>query len=81
MVARNIDLDWHERIVVDPTVLVGKPLVKGSRLAVEFVVDLLAHGWSEQDILNNYPGITSEDVLACLGYASKRLHDERVYPL
>lgn len=81
MAARDIALDWHERIVVDPAVSVGKPVIKGSRLAVEFVVDLLAHGWSEQDILSNYPGITREDVLACLGYASKRLHDEKVYPL
>ena len=73
-------MEWQERIVVDPNVLVGKPVIKGSRLAVEFIVDLLAQGWSEQDILRNYPGITREDVLACLAYASKRLHDEKVYP-
>lgn len=73
-------MEWQERIVVDPKVLVGKPVIKGSRLAVEFIVDLLAQGWSEQDILRNYPGITREDVLACLAYASQRLHDEKIYP-
>lgn len=73
-------MEWHERIVVDPNVLVGKPVIKGSRLAVEFIVELLAQGWSEQDILRNYPGLTHEDVLACLAYASQRLHEEKVYP-
>ena len=48
-------MDWEERIVVDPKVLVGKPVVKGTRMAVEFVVVLLAQGWSEKEILRNYP--------------------------
>jgi uncharacterized protein (DUF433 family) len=73
-------MDWHERIVINPDVLVGKPVIKGTRLAVEFVIDLLAQGWSYDDILANYPGITREDVLACLAYASERLHAEKVYP-
>ena len=72
---------WQERIVIDPQVLVGKPVVKGTRLAVEFIVDLLAEGWSEADILRNYPGLTHKDVQACLAYASALLHAERVYPL
>lgn len=70
-----------ERIVIDPTVLVGKPVVRGTRLAVEFVIDLLAQGWSEADVLRNYPSLTREDILACLAYASYRLKTERVYPL
>jgi len=74
-------MDWQERIAVDPEVLTGKPVVRGTRLAVEFIVDLLAQGWSEADILHNYPGLTHEDVLACLGYASTVLKDERVYPI
>jgi len=49
---------WQERITVDPQVLVGKPVVKGTRLAVEFIVELLAQGWSEADILRNYPRLT-----------------------
>ena len=74
-------VNWEERIVVDPEVLVGKPVIKGTRIAAEFVVDLLAQEWSEADILANYPGVTHEDVLACLAYASARLKSEKVYPI
>jgi uncharacterized protein (DUF433 family) len=72
---------WQDRIVVDPNILVGKPIVKGTRLAVEFVIDLLAHGWSEADVLKNYPGLSAEDIRACLAYAGERLRAEKVYPL
>jgi len=74
-------MTWQERIIIDPEVLVGKPVIKGTRLAVEFVVGLLAEGWSEQDIVENYPGLTGEDIKACLGYASSVLQSEKVYPL
>lgn len=74
-------MSWEDRITIEPTVLVGKPVVKGTRLAVEFIIDLLAQGWSEEQILDNYPGLTSEDVHACLSYASAALRDEKVYPL
>ena len=74
-------MDWKDRIVVDPNVLVGKPVIKGTRLAVEFVVELLAQGWSEDDIQRNYHGLTREDIQACLAYASAVLHAEKVYPL
>ena len=63
-------MDWKERITVDPKVLVGKPVIKGTRLAVEFIVELLAEGWSNQQIIDNYPGITADDIRACLAYAS-----------
>ena len=74
-------MDWRERVVVDPKILVGKPVVKGTRLAVEFVVDRLAQGWPEEEILRNYPHLTREDIKACLRYASAVLHAEKVYPL
>ncbi len=73
-------MNWQERIVVDPGILVGKPIVKGTRLAVEFVVDLLAQGWSEGEILRNYPGLTHDDITACLSYASALLKAEKIYP-
>ena len=73
-------MEWQDRIVIDPNVLTGKPVIKGSRLAVEFIIELLAHGWTEQDIITNYPGITRDDILACLAYASDLLHEEKVYP-
>jgi uncharacterized protein (DUF433 family) len=74
-------MTWENRITVDPAVLVGKPVIKGTRLAVEFIVGLLAQGWSEEEVLRNYPDIKREDILACLAYAQERLQDERVNPL
>jgi uncharacterized protein (DUF433 family) len=72
-------MNWEARITVDPAVLVGKPVIKGTRLAVEFIIDLLANGWTEQEILDNYPGIKREDISACLHYAGKILTSEHVY--
>jgi uncharacterized protein (DUF433 family) len=74
-------MNWKSRISVDPKVLVGKPVVKGSRIAVEFVVDLLARGWSVDQILHEYDHLTGEDIQACLAYASEVLKSERVYRL
>lgn len=73
-------MEWQDRVVVDPNILAGKPVIKGTRLAVEFIIELLANGWSNSDILSNYPGMTRDDILACLAYASARLHEEKVYP-
>jgi uncharacterized protein (DUF433 family) len=70
-----------ERIVVDPEVLAGKPVIRGTRLAVELILELLAAGQSESQILANYPGLTREDILACLAYASYLAHEYRAYPL
>lgn len=67
---------WTDRIVIDDAILTGKPVIKGTRLAVEFIIDLLACGWSEAEILENYPGIVMEDIRACLAYASATLHKE-----
>ena len=74
-------MNWRERIIVDPGTLLGKPVVKGTRLAVDFIIDLLAQGWSEAEIVRNYPGLTHEDIQACLSYASAVLKAEKVYPL
>ncbi|HRP03536.1 MAG TPA: DUF433 domain-containing protein [Opitutaceae bacterium] len=72
-------MDWQQHIVVDPAVLAGKPVIKGTRLAVEFMLGLLAQGWSEAEILRNYPGLTREQILACMAYAQARLNEERVF--
>jgi len=74
-------MTWQERIVIDPNILVGKPVIKGTRLAVEFIIELMAQGWSEEDILKSYPKITSDDLHACLNYASKLLQSEKIYPV
>ncbi len=73
-------MDWKERIIIDPKILVGKPVIKGTRLAVEFIVELLAQGWAESEILRNYPGIEREDISACLAYATNLLKTEKIYP-
>jgi uncharacterized protein (DUF433 family) len=72
-------MNWQQHIVVDPAVLSGKPVVKGTRLAVEFVLGLLAQGWNEAEILRNYPELTREQILACVAYAQERLSDEKVF--
>jgi uncharacterized protein (DUF433 family) len=61
-------VEQPDRIVPDPNIVDGKPVVKGTRLAVDFIIDLLAHGWGESEILRNYPGLTHEDIVACLEY-------------
>ena len=63
-------MNWQDRIVADADVLAGKPVVRGTRLAVEFIIVLLAQGWSEADILENYPGLSTQDIRACLHYAN-----------
>lgn len=72
-------MNWREHIVIDSAVLTGKPIIRGTRLAVELIIDLLAHDWTESEILLNYPGLTHEDIQACLMYASDLLRTERVY--
>jgi len=73
-------MDWKDRIELNEEVLAGKPVVKGTRLAVEFIVELLAEGWSEAQVLENYPNLTSEDVRGCLKYASAVPQVERAIP-
>lgn len=68
------------RIALDPEVLVGKPVIRGTRIAVEFVIGLMADGWTETDILESYPGITHEDIIACLAYARDMLSSEKIFP-
>ena len=74
-------MSWEDRIELNPDVLAGKPVIRGTRLAVEFVVDLMAQGWTEDEIIRNYPTLSSDDIRACLQYASAALQDEKVYPL
>ena len=52
-------MNWQSRITIDPNILVGKPTIEGTRLAVEFIIDLLAQGWTTQEVLRNYPGIAT----------------------
>ncbi len=69
----------HPRIALEPNVLTGKPVIRGTRLSVEFIIGLMADGWNETDILANYPGLV-EDIIACLAYARDALSSEKVFP-
>jgi uncharacterized protein (DUF433 family) len=72
---------WQDRIVIDSEILVGKPTIKGTRISVEFVLDLLGRGWTIEQVLREYDHLTPEDIQACLAYASDVLKSERVYLL
>jgi uncharacterized protein (DUF433 family) len=74
-------MPWQDRIVMDPAILTGKPVIKGTRLAVEFILELLAEGWTREQIERNFPSLTDEDLRAALHYAAEVLKQERVYPL
>lgn len=74
-------MSWPERIVIDPEILAGKPVIRGTRRAVEFILELLAAGESEAEILASYPGLTHADVLACLSYASYLAHEYKAWPV
>jgi uncharacterized protein (DUF433 family) len=69
------------RISLDPDVMVGKPVIKGTRLTVEYIVNLLAHGANVDEILGEYKDLTRDDVRACLLFAAKSLQDSAFMPL
>ena len=70
-----------ERIVLNPKVMVGKPVIRGTRLTVDFILNLLAHGATENEILYEYKGLTIEDIHACFLFATKSLKNTEFMPL
>ena len=73
--------DPLERITINPNVMVGKPVIRGTRLTVEYILGLLAHGSTMEEILEEYPGLVKDDVYACLLFASKTLQDATFVPV
>jgi uncharacterized protein (DUF433 family) len=71
---------WRDHIALDPAILVGKPVIKGTRLAVEQVLEHLAAGWTVEEIVDSYPGVSPEAVRACLAYAKEAVGHERAFP-
>lgn len=69
-------IDWHDHIGVDPQTLAGKPVVKGTRVGVEFLLRLFAGGWSEQEVLENYPHVSREDLRAIFAMAAEMVGEE-----
>jgi uncharacterized protein (DUF433 family) len=70
-------MNWKERVTADPAILCGKPVIKGTRLAVEFLLGLLAEGWTTQQVLDSYPQLRPEDLQALFGYSSECIRDEQ----
>ena len=69
-------MNWSDRIEVNKSVLVGKPIIKGTRISVELILDRMADGWTMEDVLRSYPHISREDVLAALSFASELFKEE-----
>lgn len=74
-------MEWRDRITTDPEILVGKPVIKGTRISVELIVGWLANGWTFEQVLESYPHITREDILAALAFAAERLREDDYIPL
>ncbi len=75
------DQQLLERITVNPSIIVGKPIIKGTRLSVEYILNLLAHGDSFADILEEYDALAVEDIQACLLFAARSLENTSFMPL
>jgi len=74
-------MKYKDRIEINPDILVGKPIIKGTRISVEFILELLSNGWSGKEILKNYPQLQREDILAAIEYALETIREERVYAI
>lgn len=74
-------MTWKTRIIADPAVLAGKPIVKGTRLSVDFILSLLAEGWSESQVLENYPQLKQEDLNAVFGFVQACMAEEEFVAL
>lgn len=72
---------WSDHITSDPQVLGGKPVVRGTRLAVDFILGLFAGGWTQDQVLANYPALTPDSLKAVFAYAAEVLHEEVILPL
>jgi uncharacterized protein (DUF433 family) len=75
------DQQLLDRITLNPKVVVGKPVIKGTRLTVEHILNLLAHGETMEEILEEYNGLTPEDIQACLLFATRSLENTSFMPL
>ena len=72
-------INWRDHIHTDKEILLGKPVVKGTRLSVEFIIERLADGWTEQQLLENYPRLTKEDLQTVFTYVQECMHDGLLY--
>ena len=69
----------EDRIVLNSQILTGKPIIKGTRISVEFLLDLLSQGWSYEQIIQNYPPLTTDDILAGINFSRRIIRHIRVF--
>jgi uncharacterized protein (DUF433 family) len=74
-------MDWKNHIISDKEILLGKPTIKGTRISVELILDLLSNGWTEQQILESYPTLTSHDLKAVFSYLKECVSHELYFLL
>jgi uncharacterized protein (DUF433 family) len=74
-------MDWPQYIHSDPEVLLGKPVVRGTRLSVEFILGLFAAGWTEQQVMENYPTLTRDALCAVFAFAAECMREETLYAI
>ena len=74
-------LNLYEQVELDPEVLLGKPIIRGTRIPVQLIVKLIAQGWKNEEILKEYPVLKEENIRAALLYAEKVLEEEEIFPL
>ena len=72
-------MDWKEHIETNENILIGKPVIKGTRISVEHIIDLLAAGWTEKQILDNYPRLKLENLQAVFAYIKDIMEDGMIY--
>ena len=74
-------MEWHQHIVCDPKILAGKPTVKGTRISVELILGWFSSGWTTEQVLESYPHLTRDDILAAFAYAQELLQDDGILPM
>ncbi len=74
-------MNWRDHIASDPQVLAGKPVVRGTRLSVDFLLGLFAAGWTAEQVIKNYPSLTPDALRAVFAFAAESLRDDVLYPL
>ncbi|HLC78213.1 MAG TPA: DUF433 domain-containing protein [Candidatus Nanoarchaeia archaeon] len=76
-----MEIELRKRIVIDPKIMVGKPVIKGTRIPVDAIIRLLGQGMTKEEILEDHPSLTKEDIMAALIYVSEVIRGEDVFPL
>jgi uncharacterized protein (DUF433 family) len=78
---RGMAINFRDRITIDPQILVGKPVIKGTRIPVSLILNLLSHDYTFDQVMEDYPTLTADDIRAAIAYAEARIKNEEVFPL